>query len=53
MLHAPLDSALRASGARGWRSRVIDDDHGFSAHRVALARTIIAWLGDDCGARPR
>lgn len=51
MLREPLFSALKAAGAQHWDSRVIDDDHGTSAHRIALEKMVIDWLAQqDCKA---
>jgi pimeloyl-ACP methyl ester carboxylesterase len=52
MLREPLDAALRGLRAEHWQSRTIDDDHSFSAHRIALARTVIGWLQQECDAPP-
>ncbi len=27
-----------------WTLRTLDDDHGFSQHRIALSRDVVAWL---------
>ncbi|HKP76696.1 MAG TPA: alpha/beta fold hydrolase [Longimicrobiaceae bacterium] len=51
-----LTNLLRDEGAAHVRSTHYDDDHSFSAHRVALANELVAWLRGDCAAvraRPR
>ncbi|HEX7829795.1 MAG TPA: alpha/beta fold hydrolase [Thermoanaerobaculia bacterium] len=45
MAHASLETALR--GQR-WQFHKIDDDHGFSHHRIAIARSIVKWLNANC-----
>jgi pimeloyl-ACP methyl ester carboxylesterase len=45
MAHAPLETVLRAPA---WRFQKIDDDHGFSHHRIAVTRSIIKWLNSNC-----
>jgi uncharacterized protein len=52
MLREPLDAALRGLKAEHWQSQAIDDDHSFSAHRIALARAVIRWLEKECGTAP-
>lgn len=47
--HEPLVRALTAGGAQRLDSELFDDDHAYSAHRVALARTVVHWL-DGCSA---
>jgi pimeloyl-ACP methyl ester carboxylesterase len=42
--------ALSAAGAHRVRSLVYDDDHPFSAHRIALAEQLVKWLRGDCAA---
>jgi hypothetical protein len=37
--------ALREAGAPALETVEFDDDHQFSAHRMALARRIVQWLG--------
>jgi len=44
----PLVAALRAAGAPHVSELVLDDDHAFSGHRIALARALLAWL-QGCG----
>lgn len=39
-----------SAGAAHVRSRHFDDDHGFSAHRIALAEELVRWLQTDCAA---
>ncbi len=46
--HDPLVAALRAAGAARLRTVSLDADHAFSEVRVALARTLIAWLASSC-----
>ncbi len=49
MHHAPLVEVLRAERAETLRERVFDfGDHSFSGQRVALARTLVDWLEEDC-----
>ncbi|HSG92004.1 MAG TPA: alpha/beta fold hydrolase [Pseudomonadales bacterium] len=45
--HAPMLAALRARDA-DVEELVLDDDHAFSASRIALAHALVAWLGDGC-----
>lgn len=45
MAHAPLEAVLRGPN---WRFQKIDDDHGFSHHRIAVTRTILQWLKSSC-----
>jgi pimeloyl-ACP methyl ester carboxylesterase len=42
-------AALHQAGASHLQALTYDDDHPFSAHRVALAKLLIGWLGRDCG----
>jgi pimeloyl-ACP methyl ester carboxylesterase len=46
--HDPFLAALRDAGHDGLTEFVYDDDHYFSAHRVALARAVVNWLRSDC-----
>lgn len=46
--HVPLANALRAAGAARFDEWVIDADHAFSDHRIALARAVTGWLAEDC-----
>lgn len=49
MHHAPVVEALRAEGAVRLRERVFAfGDHSFSGQRVALARTLVDWLEEEC-----
>jgi len=48
-----LTQALRAAGAAHLRSSHYDDDHPFSAHRIALAEELVRWLATDCVAAQR
>lgn len=43
--HAPLIAALREAGAARLTELVLETDHAFSDHRIALARATIDWLG--------
>ena len=49
-MHASMARALTAAGARRVRTLTYNDDHPFSAHRVALASDLIRWLRTDCAA---
>ncbi len=49
--HAPLVAALRAEGAVLLTEVTLDADHAFSEKRIALARTVVMWLGAGCLAR--
>ena len=42
--HVPLVRALEAGGARDLTQAVIDSDHSYNDKRIALARTVLAWL---------
>jgi len=42
--HTPLVQALRAAGAQQLTTAVLDTDHCYADRRVALARTVLAWL---------
>jgi pimeloyl-ACP methyl ester carboxylesterase len=46
--HAPLARALREAGAARLAEVVLDADHAFSDHRVALARAVVGWLDATC-----
>jgi dipeptidyl aminopeptidase/acylaminoacyl peptidase len=46
--HAPLAEALRSAGAARLGEVVLDADHAFSDHRVALARSVLDWLDAAC-----
>jgi len=48
--HQEFASAVRKLGGRHVQVVVFDDDHPFSSHRVALARTLVHWLQTDCAA---
>jgi pimeloyl-ACP methyl ester carboxylesterase len=39
-----LADALRAAGAKGLATEHFPTDHAFSDHRIALSRTVVAWL---------
>jgi dipeptidyl aminopeptidase/acylaminoacyl peptidase len=45
--HDPLVAALEAEGA-DVETLMLDDDHAFSASRIALARTLVDWAGRKC-----
>jgi len=45
MAHAPLEAALRGPA---WTFRRIQDDHGFSHHRIALTRAVVKWIDSNC-----
>ena len=47
--HAPMAAALVDAGATDLRARVLDADHAYSSRRIALARTVVAWLAEACG----
>ncbi len=49
--HRPLTEAFERSGAAQLAASTFDDDHLFSASRIALARTVAAWLGRVVGTR--
>ena len=42
--HTPVVNALRGAGASRLTELVLDTDHAFSDHRIALARATIDWL---------
>jgi pimeloyl-ACP methyl ester carboxylesterase len=42
--HEPLVKALAAAHAAHLETLLYDDDHPFSAHRIALARKVTTWL---------
>jgi pimeloyl-ACP methyl ester carboxylesterase len=45
-----LTDALHAAGATHLRSVEWNDDHPFSAHRLALSDLLVRWLGAECPA---
>jgi hypothetical protein len=45
--HAPLLAGLRDADA-DVRAHVLDDDHAFSASRIALSRALVEWMGAQC-----
>lgn len=47
--HEPLAAALRAIEAPHVSELVLDSDHAFSGHRIALARALVAWFREECG----
>ena len=42
--YTPLVSALRTSGATDLTEAVMDSDHSYSDHRIALSRAVLSWL---------
>ncbi|HEU4562831.1 MAG TPA: alpha/beta fold hydrolase [Longimicrobium sp.] len=44
---------LAQAGARHVRSRFYNDDHSFSASRIALAEELLRWLRTECAAVQR
>jgi hypothetical protein len=52
MLPTPLEQGLHHAHAAHWQFRMLDDDHGMSAHRIELAHQVIDWLQKDCAATP-
>ncbi|HET7228815.1 MAG TPA: alpha/beta fold hydrolase [Longimicrobium sp.] len=52
-MRVTLTQRLTAAGATHVRSRHFTDDHGFSAHRIALADELVRWLRTDCAAVQR
>lgn len=44
----PFLAALRDAGHDRLTEVVFDDDHYFSAHRIALARVVVNWLQSEC-----
>jgi len=42
--HTPLVRALEAEGSGDLTHVVIDSDHSYNDRRIALARTVLAWL---------
>jgi hypothetical protein len=48
-----LTRSLQSAGAAHVRSIHYDDDHPFSAHRIALANELVRWLAGDCAAVSR
>lgn len=46
--HDPVRDALLGAGADRLTEVVYDDDHYFSAHRIALARALADWMGTAC-----
>jgi len=49
-MRATLTHSLEAAGAAHVRSLHYDDDHPFSAHRIALGDELVRWLRGDCDA---
>jgi pimeloyl-ACP methyl ester carboxylesterase len=47
--HPGLVAALHAAHARHLKAIQWTTDHGFSARRIQLARTVVGWLRDQCG----
>ncbi len=46
--HDPLVAAFAAAGAKHTRGVVLDADHAFSDKRIALAHTLVEWIGTEC-----
>jgi hypothetical protein len=46
--HRPLVEAFGKAGARALTADTFDDDHHFSATRIRLAQTMVAWLESVC-----
>jgi pimeloyl-ACP methyl ester carboxylesterase len=46
--HSSLMEALRTAGAGKVKALRWNTDHGFSAFRVRLARTLVSWLASHC-----
>ena len=42
--HVPLAQALEVGGASDLTQALIDSDHSYNDKRIALVRTILAWL---------
>ncbi|MGH8030177.1 MAG: hypothetical protein ACREO3_09605 [Arenimonas sp.] len=40
----PLADAIRIAGAKKLTTAHMPTDHAFSDHRIALSRSVIAWL---------
>jgi len=49
-MRATLTHSLQSAGAAHVRSLHYDDDHPFSAHRIALAGELVRWLSGECDA---
>ena len=49
--HAPLAKAIAAQPGARLRQTLLDDDHAFSASRVALAHVVAEFLAQDCFAQ--
>lgn len=47
-VHEKIASEFGRHSAIQLSTRVFDTDHGFSTHRIALARHITRWLGENC-----
>lgn len=47
-MHRQMAKALREAGAKQVTLVTYDDDHPFSAHRIALAGVLTHWLRTDC-----
>lgn len=52
-MRVTLTERLRTAGAAHVRSTHFDDDHSFSAHRIALAADLVRWLESDCATVQR
>ncbi|MSU24548.1 MAG: alpha/beta fold hydrolase [Opitutus sp.] len=42
--HEPILKALRDAGNKGVETVILDDDHAFAAHRVAVMRAVVGWM---------
>ena len=52
-MHRQMAKALREAGAKQVTLVTYDDDHPFSAHRIALAGVLTHWLRTDCAKTQR
>ena len=48
--HAPLVGAIAAQPGARLRQVVLDADHAFSEQRIALTRTVLDFLAQECTA---
>ncbi|MEJ8567959.1 alpha/beta hydrolase family protein [Elongatibacter sediminis] len=46
--HQPLLAALHEAGARHLTDRILEDDHSFSASRIALTQLLVDWQTEAC-----
>jgi uncharacterized protein len=49
-MHKQLADGVHSVGGTRVRNLVVEDDHPFSSHRVALAEALVHWLRQDCAA---